>query len=157
MTTENDLALASTKKRLASFAIDDMVVAILLFIIFYDQIMLMVSHVPRVLTAEAMERFQYEMQLFNSNNLLFILILKMLYHTFLTWQNNGMTLGKYIMKIRVIELNTNQAPRFLQALSRSFLRLLSEIFFYLGFLLAFFLPLKQTLHDKLSGCVVIDA
>ena len=30
------------------------------------------------------------------------------------------------------------------------------LYFYLGFLMAFFVPLKQTLHDKLSNCVVID-
>jgi len=61
------------------------------------------------------------------------------------------------MKIKVIELDTLHTPTLLKALFRAILRIGSEVLLYLGFLLAFFLPLRQTLHDKLSNCVVIDA
>jgi uncharacterized RDD family membrane protein YckC len=82
-------------------------------------------------------------------------MLKVLYHTFFIWQN-GMTLGKYFMKIKVVNMNTEETLTLPKALLRAIGRIVSEIFFYLGFLLAFFLPLKQTLHDKISESVVIN-
>ena len=150
------LPIASTKKRLSAFVIDDLIIALLLLIIFYNQLLAIVSHLPTVITSESIVVFKEEMNQFSVNNLLLIIALKVLYHTFFVWQN-GMTLGKYFMKIRVIELETEVTPTLSKALLRSTLRIASEAFFYLGFLMAFFTPLKQTLHDKLSGCVVVDA
>ena len=86
---------------------------------------------------------------------LVVLSIKLIYHTVLVWQN-GMTLGKYLMKIKVIELETGRIPNFQRSFLRASVRIPSELLFYLGFLMAFFVPLKQTLHDKLSQCVVID-
>jgi uncharacterized RDD family membrane protein YckC len=149
------LPISSTKKRTLSFVIDDLVIMVLMIAIFYDQLMLIASHVPTVLTPEALEAFQEEMKHFSTDNLLMVLSLKALYHTFFVWQN-GMTLGKYLMKIRVVEIGTSMKPTFVKAFLRAILRIGSEAIFYLGFLLAFFLPLKQTFHDKFSDCVVID-
>jgi len=148
--------IASTQKRTLSFVIDDFVIMFLLIAIFYDQLMLIISHVPTVLTPEALEAFQEEIKHFSADNLLIVLSLKVLYHTVLVWQN-GMTLGKYLMKIQVVELGTSMKPTFSKSLLRAILRIGSEVFFYIGFILAFFLPLKQTFHDKLSGCVVVNA
>jgi len=94
------------------------------------------------------------MNIFSANNLIFILALKVMYHTFFVWQN-GMTLGKYLTKIKVVEIDTMQKPTLIKAFLRALVRVVSEAFFYLGFLFAFFLPLKQTLHDKVTNCVVI--
>ncbi len=156
MAEYSTLPIASTQKRITAFVIDDLVIAFLLIIIFYNQLTAIVSHLPTVITPESIDVFKEEINQFSVNNLLLIIALKVLYHTFFIWQN-GMTLGKYFMKIQVIELDTNQYPTLPKALLRSALRIVSEAFFYLGFLLAFFLPLKQTLHDKLSGSVVVDA
>jgi uncharacterized RDD family membrane protein YckC len=68
-----------------------------------------------------------------------------------------MTFGKYVMKIKAVDFTSGERLSFSQAFWRASLRLISEMFFYLGFLFAFFSPLHQTLHDKLSNCVVIDA
>ena len=150
------LPVSSSQKRITAFVIDDMMVAFLLFIIFYDQLMVIASHLPSVLTPEAIESFQHEMHQFNVDNLLLVLTLKVLYHTVPVWQN-GTTLGKYIMKIRVIDLKSGVNPSLVQAFLRALVRIGSEVFFYLGFIMAFMMPLKQTLHDKLSNSVVIDA
>ena len=155
MNIETTLSIASTKKRTLSFVIDDLIILMLIIAIFYDQLMLIASHAPTVLSLEALEAFQEEIKHFLADNLLVILSLKVLYHTVFVWQN-GMTLGKYIMKIQVVELETSMKPTFVKALLRAILRIGSEAIFYLGFLLAFFLPLKQTFHDKVSDCVVID-
>jgi len=156
MIEENSLPLASTQKRMTSFVIDDIIIALLLLVIFYDQLIQLSSQFPVSVTMESYMEFNDKIKHFFASNLLTIVSLKILYHTFFVWQN-GMTLGKYFMKIEVIELETRQNPSFVKALLRAGLRLVSEAFFYLGFLLAFFLPLKQTLHDKFSGCVVVDA
>lgn len=156
MNKVDNMPIASMQKRISAFVLDDIIVAVLLFVIFYDQIMLLVSSVPTVITAESIETFQNQMQHFNSNNLFLIFSLKVLYHAFLIWQNNGMTIGKYIMKIRVIAIGKEENLTFFKALLRAMLRIVSEIIFYIGFLFAFFLPLRQTFHDKLSNCVVID-
>ena len=156
MHTINDLPIASMQKRVSSFVLDDIIVAVLLFIIFYDQIIALVAAVPTVLTPEAIETFQYQMKVFNSENLLLILSFKVIYHTFLIWQNNGMTLGKYMMKIKTVDVDNAQNLSFVKALLRAVLRIVSELVLYVGFLVAFFLPLRQTFHDKLARSVVVD-
>ena len=150
--------VASTQKRMLSFVIDDLMIAFLLFVIYYEQLMEIASLLSGTMTAESMELFQNAMQQFSVNNLLFILALKVLYHTIFIWQN-GMTLGKYFSKIRVISLeaDTQGNLTFSKSFLRALLRIVSEVVFYLGFILAFFLPLNQTLHDKLSHSVVVDA
>jgi uncharacterized RDD family membrane protein YckC len=54
-------------------------------------------------------------------------------------------------------MHTQNNPTFLQAFLRASVRLVSDTFFYLGYIMAFFTPLRQTLHDKLSNCVVVYA
>lgn len=156
MSESTVLPIASIQKRITSFIIDDMIVAVLILIIFYEQLVQIASQLPTVLTPEAIEVFKNQIDQFSVDNLLLIVALKVLYHTFFVWQN-GMTPGKYFVKIKAIELNTAQTPTLTKALLRALLRIVSESVLYLGFVLAFFLPLKQTLHDKLSGCVVIHA
>jgi len=156
MNEVTNLPIASNQKRIASFVIDDIVIMVLLLAIFYDQLTQIASHLPEVITPESIEVFKSEMNQFSVDNLLLIVMLKVVYHTLFVWQN-GMTLGKYVMKIKVIEVESSQKPLLHKAFLRASLRIVSEAFFYLGFLLAFFLPTKQTLHDKLSNCVVVDA
>lgn len=149
------LSIASTQKRITAFVIDDIVIALLILSIFYGQLLEIASHLPQVMTVESIETFKEEMNQFSVNNLLLIILLKVMYHTFFVWQN-GKTLGKYFMKIKVVDVQTQVNLTLSKALLRALLRIVSEVFFYLGFLLAFFMPLKQTLHDKLSGSVVIN-
>ncbi len=130
------------KKRVGAFVVDDLVVSFLFMAIFWSQI-------SSLSTIE-------EINFFLTENFLIIVAIKILYHTFFIWQS-GMTLGKHLMKIKVVSLETGEIPSFYVALARASLRIVSETFFYLGFLMAFFNPMVQTLHDKLTGCVVIDA
>jgi len=144
------LPVASNGKRIWSFLIDDMVINFFLMVIFSSQLSELMSGVTEVNEASVMAVNQFIM-----DNIAIVLSIKVLYHTVLVWQS-GMTLGKYIMKIKTIDLATGITPSFMQAFWRASVRLLSEMFFYLGFLFAFFSPLHQTLHDKFSNCVVID-
>lgn len=147
----SSLPIASSQKRIFSFVIDDVIVSLFFVFVFYGQISTFFSDTP-VFDQTALE----SINIFISQNIFVLFAIKILYQTVLIWQN-GMTIGKYVTKTRVIDLETGERPTFLKALLRALLRIASEVFFYLGFLMAFFVPLRQTLHDKLSNCVVVDA
>ena len=144
------LPIASNTKRMTAFVIDDIVISLFFIIIFYDQFSEVFANIT-VVDEVAIE----SINAFLAQNLFVVLAIKLIYHTVFIWQN-GMTLGKYLMKIKVIEMETKNTPGFTKAFLRASLRIPSEVLFYLGFLMAFFMPLKQTLHDKLSNCVVVN-
>ena len=154
MTDHSSLAIASMQKRISAFVIDDIIISVFFMIIFYDQIASLIAvagsegEVSQV-TVEIMNNFLAE-------NIMVVFAIKVLYHTVLIWQN-GMTIGKYVVKIKVISLHSGQRPSFQQAFLRASVRLISDTFFYLGYIMAFFMPMRQTLHDKLSNCVVVYA
>ncbi len=150
MSDSLSLPIASIQKRITSFVIDDIVITLFFIIIFYDQFSAVFSNIT-VVDEAALE----SINTFIAQNILVILSIKLIYHTVLVWQN-GMTLGKYLMKIKVIDLETGNTPSFQKAFLRASVRIPSEVLFYLGFLMAFFVPLRQTLHDKLSNCVVVN-
>jgi len=147
--------IAAPQKRVVSFVIDDIIISLFFLVIFYDQFVGFLQVIPQ----DQHSQSQYLLEAMNqfvSVNIVWLLSLKVLYHTVLVWQN-GMTLGKYFMKIKVVSLEDNEKPSLMVAFYRALLRIPSELFFYLGFLMAFFVPLKQTFHDKFSHCVVVDA
>jgi len=154
MEEHNGLAIASMQKRISSFVIDDIVVSLFFLIIFYDQItaLLTAAQIDGEVNSAAFDL----MNTFLAENIVIVFAIKVIYHTVLVWQN-GMTIGKYAVKIKVISLKTEERPTFQQAFLRASLRLISDTFFYLGYIMAFFTPLRQTLHDKLSQCVVVYA
>ena len=155
MNEQNSLMIAAPQKRVVSFVIDDIIVSLFFMVIFYDQIIALLQAIP--LDQQSQSQVLLDaMNQFVSVNILWLLALKVIYHTVLVWQN-GMTVGKYIMKIRVVSLETHEKPTFMTAFYRALLRIPSELVFYLGFLMAFFTPLTQTFHDKFSKCVVVDA
>lgn len=143
-------SIASNQKRVAAFVIDDLVISMFFFMIFYDQFSALFSNITVV-----DEAVLASINAFLAQNLVVLLAIKVIYHTVFIWQS-GMTLGKYLMKIKVIDMQTGDIPGFSKAFLRASVRIPSEVLFYLGFLMAFFVPLKQTLHDKLSNCVVVD-
>ena len=145
------LEIASNQRRITAFMIDDIVISMLFIIIFYDQFSSVFSNIT-VLDESALQ----SINAFIAQNVLVVFLIKLIYHTLFIWQN-GMTLGKYVMKIKVIDLQTGQTPDLQKAMLRGSVRIASEVLFYIGFIMAFFMPMKQTLHDKLSGCVVVDA
>lgn len=68
----------------------------------------------------------------------------------------GATLGKMLLKIRVIDSNTMDNPQFPASLLRGSVRFLGEALFYIGFVWAFFDPFRQGWHDKFAKTLVID-
>ena len=137
-----NIKFASITKRGIAFFIDDLITSLLFIIIFYDQIITLT-------TPESMSVFvmQYSWVVF---------VLKIMYHTFFIGLN-GATVGKYIVKIKAVdESNPTQTISWSRAFIRAVVREIGEMLFYITFIFAFGSPKNQTLHDKISKCVVID-
>ena len=81
--------------------------------------------------------------------------MKIFYQAFFVMKY-GATLGKIAMKIRIVEVKTLQTPNVIVALNRSIVRIISEMFFYLGYIWGMMDPNRQTWHDKSARTLVID-
>ncbi|HLD24019.1 MAG TPA: RDD family protein [Sulfuricurvum sp.] len=136
------LSLASLRQRAAAFGIDELLLSVIMIVILWDSIA----------NANTLE----EMIAVTNSFLLEYMAIKILYHTFFTMQY-GASLGKIVMKIRVIELSTLSNPRFLCAFNRSVFRVVSEILFYLGFVWAMLDPFHRSWHDRTARTLVINA
>lgn len=136
------LTLASISKRSLAFFIDEMLLSFLLIIALWD----------------SFNSAQNMNELINvTNSFIFeYMFLKIVYQAFFTMQY-GATLGKLLVKIRVIELTTLSHPSVISSLNRAIFRVVSEMFFYLGFLWGMLQPSRQTLHDKTARTLVINA
>ena len=84
------------------------------------------------------------------------MVMKIFYQAFFVMQY-GATIGKIIMKIRVIEIKTLNNPSVASALNRGIFRVVSEMIFYLGFLWGMLDPSRQAWHDKTAKTLVINA
>jgi uncharacterized RDD family membrane protein YckC len=137
-----NMQLASYNKRAIAFMLDDMIISSMFAIIFWDRFQSIVE--PEALI------------LFVNSLFIYIITVKTIYQT-LFIALYGQTLGKMVMKIRVINRDYFDQPNFLEAFQRAIIRALSEIVFYIGFIWANFNPLRQTWHDKMAKTLVVDA
>jgi len=136
------LELASIRSRAAAFGIDELLLSTLMIIILWDVII-------KAQTLEAMIAV-------TNNFLLEFMAIKIVYHTFFTMQY-GASIGKIVMKIRVIELATLSNPGFLSAFNRSVFRVVSEVLFYMGFIWAILDPYRRSWHDRSARTLVVNA
>ncbi len=136
-----DISLAQTKKRAVAFFIDEILLSLLLMIALWESF-------AQATTTE-------EIIILTNSVVLEYMALKIIYQSFFIMQY-GATIGKIVMKIRVIEIATLQTPNILVALNRAIFRVLSEMFFYLGFLWGMLDPSRQTWHDKTAKTLVVN-
>ena len=136
------LNLASLRKRTVAFMVDELLLAFIFLFIIYDQIAGIQDQEALIMMINGFT-FEY-------------LILKVIYQTLFVYQYSA-TLGKILMKIQVVDLNTFEKPMFSSALNRSIFRVISEMLFYLGFIWAFYSKNRQGWHDKTAQTIVVDA
>ena len=136
------IVLASFSKRAWAYAIDDIVISLLFYIIFFDEINRYGGNL-------------YALSLFINQIFPYIVLVKILYQTIFV-ALYGQTLGKMVLKIRVVNRDYLDTPSFYEAFSRAAWRIVSEVLFYLGFVWAKFNPLLETWHDKMAKSIVID-
>lgn len=82
-------------------------------------------------------------------------IIGWLYYAIMESSNKQATFGKVVMSIRVTDLDGNKIS-FGKASARYFAKILSTLFFYIGYIMAAFTEKKQALHDMLVGCLVVN-
>jgi uncharacterized RDD family membrane protein YckC len=139
---KNDMHLSTTTSRAFAYSIDEIIISVLFAVIFWDKL-------------TSFDSPQSTME-FSRSIFPYIMLVKVLYQSIFVWMY-GATLGKMAVKIRVVEIETMQNPTFMSSFLRANGRIISEAVFYLGFLWAFYDPLKQSWHDKFGRTVVINA
>jgi len=137
-----DLTLAETKKRALAFFIDEMLLSLLLIFALWDSFS----------SAQTTE------EVINLTNsfVLEYMMMKIIYQAFFVMQYSA-TLGKLVVKIRVIDIKTVDNPNVLVSLNRAIFRVISEMLFYFGFLWGMMNPNRQTWHDLTAKTLVVNA
>ncbi|NPA82799.1 MAG: RDD family protein [Epsilonproteobacteria bacterium] len=135
------IKLAPLDRRGWAFFVDELIVSVIFFIIFWDAIFI----------------FKTPDQVVEAINSLvvYLLFIKIIYHTFFVWYQ-GASPGKMLLKMEVIQESDFENPGFLVSLNRAIGRVISEMLFYLGFVWAFLDPKRQAWHDKLARTLVVD-
>ncbi len=64
------------------------------------------------------------------------------------------TPGKLMLNIKVTDMEGNKIS-FGRATGRYFGKIISQMIFYIGFIMAGFTSKKQALHDMMAGCLVV--
>lgn len=143
MNTSN-LQLASMRSRAFAYIVDDFLLTFLVMIIFWENIVT-ASH-----DVDAMINF------IEVNLVMPLILLKIVYQTFFVWYY-GATIGKIVAKIRVIDADSWGRVSIFSAFLRAVGRIISEMFFYIGFLIGFFNDGKKTFHDITGKTLVVNA
>lgn len=139
----NELQLATMRSRAFAYVIDDLLVTAIIILIFWENISAL-SH-----DMDAM------MYLMKTDLVMPLILLKIVYQTFFVWYY-GASIGKIIAKIRVIDVNSWGRVSLFSAFLRSFGRIFSEMFFYIGFLIGFFNDGRKTFHDITGRTLVVN-
>ncbi len=135
------ITLASIKARSLAFFIDEILLSFLLIIALWDSFS-QAKDIEEIIIVTNMFVLEY-------------MAMKIFYQAFFTMKY-GASIGKIIMKIRVIEISTLQYPNVLSSLNRAIFRVISEMMFYLGFLWGMLDPARQSWHDKTSKTLVVN-
>ncbi len=67
----------------------------------------------------------------------------------------GFTLGKRLMRVRVVDARTGVALSAAQSIGRTLATILSYLFFGIGYLMAAWDPQKRSLHDRLCSTICV--
>jgi uncharacterized RDD family membrane protein YckC len=133
--------LAPIKKRAMAFFIDEILLSFLLLIALWETFT----------QAQTTEEIIY----LTNSFVLEYMVLKIVYQAFFIMQY-GASIGKILMKIRVIDIITLDNPNVIIALNRAVIRVVSEVVFYLGFLWGMLDPTRQSWHDRTSKTLVVN-
>jgi uncharacterized RDD family membrane protein YckC len=152
-TAQPEIRLASIGKRWLAIIIDGFIVGIATVLVLIVSGALApldaaMSSANEVAVSEAFSRFQ-------SNTLTVNLLVSAIYNVALMVWFNGRTLGKMMLRLRVVK-KRGGAITILDALLRNVFGYMISQIFLLGYLWALFDAEKQTWHDKMAGTVVVE-
>ena len=78
-----------------------------------------------------------------------------LYYAIMESSSLQATLGKLALGIIVTDLKGNRIS-FARASGRHFAKMISRMTAYIGYVMAAFTERKQTLHDMMAGCIIVN-
>lgn len=137
-----DIKVAALWKRVVAHFIDDLLISMIILGIHWESIMQNAENPDIVLGIVA-------------NSWLLLYGIRIVYH-WLFIRYYGATIGKIVVKIRVIEPWLLDNPNTKQAFLRSLFRALSEFLMYLPFLYLFTNSLRLSLHDRIAKTLVVE-
>lgn len=138
----DNLELATIGSRIKAFVIDDLLITGVFLLLYWEKFSVTADMMALL---AVMNEGVYQ-----------VLLLKLIYQGFFVWYY-GATIGRIFAKIRVIDYNHFGRVSLITAFVRSFVRIISEMFFYVGFIFAFFNDSRQTLQDKIARTLVVNA
>ncbi len=137
-----EIETAALWKRLIAHIIDDLLVSMVIIGMYWERIAQNI-HNPEVVLSVI------------SSSWLVLYVIRIVYHwVFVRYY--GATIGKIVVKIKVIEVELLDNPSTKQAFLRSLLRVLSEFLMYIPFLYILTNPLRQGLHDRVANTIVVE-
>lgn len=83
------------------------------------------------------------------------IVMKWLYYALMESSKFGGTLGKMAVSIKVVDMDGNRIT-FGRATGRYFSRIITNLTFLIGYIIAGFTEKKQALHDLIASCLVIQ-
>ncbi len=137
-----ELVLSSINRRAFAMFIDEIIISFLFFFIISDKIATLTT--PDEIVA------------YTQSLMVYVLVIKVLYQALFVGMY-GATLGKMALKIKVIDIEYFDIPSWQASFIRAFMRIVDEILFYIGFVVALFSPLRVTWHDRFAKTLVVDA
>ncbi len=135
------LSLASVNKRGLAFFIDEVIISFLFAVIFWDKLASFDS------TKEVLD--------FSRTLFVYIMSVKVVYQALFVYYY-GATLGKLAVSIRIVEVEYMGLPSFTQSIIRAIVRVVSEMVFYIGFVIGMIHPIRLTWQDKAATTIVIN-
>lgn len=139
---KRSITLASIQKRAVAFFVDEIVISVFLFFAFGDVFGNITNEEELVSVIASLTPY--------------IILMKIIYQAFFVYMY-GATPGKMLMKIKIIYTYSIDKPNLFNSILRALGRVVSESFFYIGFVWAYFNPKKQTWQDLAAKTLVINA
>lgn len=137
-----EIQTAALWKRVVAHIIDDLLVGMVIIGLYWDKIAQNTGNPEVVLDLI-------------SSSWLILYVVRIVYH-WLFVRYYGATIGKIVVKIKVIEIGLLDNPNTQQALVRSLFRALSEFLMYLPFLYLLTNSLRLGLHDRVANTIVVE-
>jgi uncharacterized RDD family membrane protein YckC len=83
------------------------------------------------------------------------IVMKWLYYALMESSKYGGTLGKMAVSIKVVDMDGNRIS-FARATGRYFSKIITNMTFFIGYIIAGFTDKKQALHDLIASCLVVQ-
>jgi uncharacterized RDD family membrane protein YckC len=138
---KEEQSLAPISKRTFAFLIDNLLLSFVIFVAVADKL-------PQDPSSKQLVEF-------SDTILLFIVFITIVYDMVFT-KLYGATLGKMLVKIKVVDVEMLDTPSWFALFVRSSIKCFGGLFFYLGFVWAIFDPAKQGWHDKFAKTLVLN-